>query len=136
MFCTNCGNKIKEGEKFCTGCGNSISFKLEENNNHQIKISNDEKWWHRLIKVLYLIAYLPLLGIIPLVWSENTPYCYTPSGRLFNEQICYGSYWESFWYSLLTLVIYVIILRLIKLAVVYVIFGQKPKWKKEFKKLY
>ena len=25
MFCTNCANEIKEGEKFCTKCGNSIN---------------------------------------------------------------------------------------------------------------
>lgn len=27
MFCTNCGQKSNEGEKFCTNCGNSISIK-------------------------------------------------------------------------------------------------------------
>lgn len=120
MFCTNCGNKIKEEEIFCTNCGNSSSSKLEENNNHQIRIVKDEKWWHRLLKVLYIIGYMPLLIIIPIVWSENS--CY------------YCSNGDSFWYSVLTLVIYIVIIRLIKIAVLYVMSGRRPEWRKEFKR--
>ena len=29
MFCNNCGNQIKEGEKFCVKCGNSVVTKEE-----------------------------------------------------------------------------------------------------------
>lgn len=131
MFCTNCGNKIKEGEKFCTGCGNSISFKLEENNNHQIKITRDEKWWHRLMRVLYIVSYLPLILLVMVVWEENEPYC-----SYYYSSNCYGSYWESFFYSLVSIIIYIVILRLIKIAIIYITSGEKPKWKKEFKKFY
>jgi cytoskeletal protein RodZ len=68
---------------------------------------------------------LPLLIIIPVVWSENS---YSYYGG--------GSEGEAFWYSLLTLVIYMAIARLIKIAVLYVALGRKPEWKKEFKKLF
>ncbi len=129
MFCTNCGFTIKEEEKFCTGCGKS---KISNSVNTSIDstIIKNEKWWHRLMRVFYIISYLPLLGIIPLVWDENKPYC------SYYSSSCYGSYWESFFYSLLTFVIYIVVLRLIKIAVVYIVYGIKPKFKKEFKKFY
>jgi uncharacterized membrane protein len=128
MFCTNCGKKIKEGGVFCSECGHLVDITSPKKSpiEKSINIQN-EKWWYRLLKVLYLIALLPLLGIIIIVWSSYTPYCYSYS--------CYGSYNEAFWYSLLTLVIGLIVLRLIKLAVIYVTIGRKPDWKKEFKKL-
>jgi len=134
MFCKNCGNKIEKDLKFCTKCGNSVVYNEKENFkiNQKIIILND-KWWHRLLKVIYIITYIPLLLIVPLVWSENLPYCYTYT---YSVPSCSGSYSESFWYSLLTLVIYVVIIRLIKIAVLYVVVGQKPEWKNEFKKFF
>lgn len=124
MFCENCGNKIQDGYKFCTKCGYS-TVPTERKTTKQSEISLRDRWWHRLLKILYIVSYLPLLVIIPLVWSENISYYYSSS-----------SYGDAFWYSLLTLVIYVVILRLIKLAVIYIVFGRKPEWKKEFKKLF
>ena len=32
MFCENCGNEIKEGEKFCGKCGKSIEQGEVKNN--------------------------------------------------------------------------------------------------------
>jgi hypothetical protein len=123
MFCENCGNKNQEGHKFCTKCGHLVDSTKEKTNFvKQTPLTLNEKWWHRLLKVLYIVGYLPLLLIIPLVWSENS--CY------------YCSDGDAFWYSLLTLVIYVAIIRLIKVAVLYVAMGRRPEWKKEFKKLF
>ncbi len=123
MFCENCGNKIQEGHKFCMKCGHSVDLNKEKiNTTKQTPLMLKENWWHRLLKVLYIVGYIPLLIIIPIVWSENS--CY------------YCSDGDSFWYSLLTLAIYVVVIRLIKLAVLYVAMGRHPEWKKEFKKLF
>lgn len=124
MFCENCGNKIQDGCKFCTTCGNPINF-AEIKIAKQSEQSLNDMWWHRLLKILYIFFHLPLLIIIPLVWDENS---YSNYGS--------SSSGEALWYSVLTLVIYLAILRLIKLSVVYVVFGRKPKWKREFKKFF
>ena len=129
MYCEHCGKKLNVSDKFCTKCGQSVIQPDQTNQTLKTAVTSlNEKWWHRLLKILYIIAHLPLLGMVLLVWSENTPSCYYSS--------CSGSYSEAFWYSILTIIIYLVILRLIKLAVNYVVVGQKPIWKKEFKKLF
>ena len=40
MHCTNCGNEIKENEKFCTNCGTKIITNL---NNEDIKIDSEQE---------------------------------------------------------------------------------------------
>ena len=40
MFCTNCGNEIKENEKFCTKCGNGVSS-IQAPQTSQIKKSKN-----------------------------------------------------------------------------------------------
>ncbi len=126
MYCEHCGTKLEQGHKFCTKCGHStVPVQTKTATAHQPALSLNDKWWHRLLKVLYVVSYLPLLVIIPVVWSENS---YSYYGG--------GSEGEAFWYSLLTLVIYMVIARLIKIAVLYVALGRKPEWKKEFKKLF
>lgn len=127
MYCENCGNKINSSDRFCTKCGHSQIDQTVAAKPSQHTNLND-KWWYRLLLVIYVSVHLPLLAIIPLVWNENLPYCYSYS--------CHGSYGEAFWYSLLTLAIYIGVLRLIKIAIMYIAFSEKPKWKKEFKKLY
>lgn len=129
MFCDKCGHKVNT-EKFCPNCGEEIYHAKIETDHGPI---SKDKWWQRLLKVLYVIAYLPLFGIIPAVWSSNAPYCHTYT---YSGTSCYGSNAEAFWYSVLTLVIYFVALRLIKIAVLYVVIGRKPEWKKQFKKLF
>ncbi len=131
MYCEHCGTKLEQGHKFCTKCGHStVPTQPSAKTIVQQTSTLNEKWWHRLLKVLYVLAWLPLFGIIPAVWSANAPYCSTYSNY------CSGSNGESFWYSLLTLVIYVVVLRLIKIAILYVAVGLRPEWKSEFKKLF
>jgi uncharacterized membrane protein len=126
MYCEHCGKKIEQGHKFCTKCGHStVPAQVKNNTTQQPVFSLNDKWWHRLLKVLYVVAYLPLLIIIPIVWNENS-YSYYGGDTLGG----------AFWYSLLTLAIYMVIVRLIKIAVLYVVLGRKPEWKKEFKKLF
>ena len=135
MFCENCGNKIQDGHKFCIKCGHLATENLSRSSEKSQNTNNNERWWHRLLRVLYIVAYLPLLGIIPAVWSSYVPYC-THYTYTYSNNYCSGSYAESFWYSLLTLVIYFVVLRLIKIATLYIVKGRKPEWKKEFKKLF
>lgn len=124
MFCENCGNKLDSSHKFCTRCGSSATH-VENTTASQPEVSLDGSKWRRLLKVLYIVAYLPLLIVVPIVWSESSYSSY------------YGyNYGEAFWYSFLTFIIWVIVLRLMKIAVLYVIIGYKPKWKEEFKKLF
>ena len=126
MYCEHCGNKLDQKHKFCTKCGHSVfTLQTKTDITSQSALSLNDKWWHRLLEVLYVVSYLPLLIIIPVVWSENRYSHY--SGETIGEAL---------WYSLLTLVIYMVIVRLIKIAVLYVALGRKPEWKKEFKKLF
>lgn len=134
MFCENCGNKIKKGYQFCTECGHPSDGDSIKND-YSSKGDLNERWWYRLFRVLYILSYLPLIGIIITVWNIYAPYCYT-STYSYTYNYCRGSYSEAFWYSFLALVIGVVILRLAKIIVVYVTKGQKPQWGKEFKKIY
>lgn len=131
MYCENCGNRLEDGHKFCTKCGHSTLLdapKKSATTVSQTVIHND-KWWHRLFKVAYIFLYIQILWIVPVVWSSYVPSCYA-------SYSCYGSYSEAFWYSLLAFVIYMVVLRLIKIAVFYVMMGQNPEWRREFKKIF
>ena len=129
MFCENCGNKLEEAHKFCVKCGHSnqkeITQKISSRSNHF-----DQKWWYRLAKVIYIALYIPLPFLIALVWSLNS------STYNFSTDSYSDTTGESFWYSLLALVIYIVIARLIKITFLYITFAQKPQWKREFKKLF
>ena len=134
MFCTNCGNTIQDGHKFCITCGQSGIHEVK--NEMPIQKSTvvlDEKWWHRLLKVAYILIYIPLLLIIPIVWSGNSS---SYSGYYAGQSHYDDTYGEAFRYSLLTLLIYLVIARLIKIAVLYIAMGRRPEWKKEFKKVF
>jgi hypothetical protein len=131
MYCENCGHKNDESHKYCTKCGYSISFTSGRPEAKPTPpLSFDERWWHRLLKVVYIFLYLQILWIVPVVWSEDSTY--------------YNSYYsryedtpgEAFWYSVLAIVIFVVVLRLIKLTTLYIFLAQKPEWNKEFWKLF
>lgn len=127
MFCDKCGKELKISDKFCTECGAVMPAEKE-------KPTPEDKWYLRLAKVIYIVLYIPLPFVLWGVWTSNDPYSYYSSYS--REWISYGSYGEAFWYSLLTLVIWVVILRLIKIAVLYVATGRKISWRMEFKKFF
>lgn len=137
MYCENCGNKIENKDKFCMRCGHSIinedaietTAKQKEN-----VVPNNESRWHRLFKVAYIFLYVFLLIIIPGVWSENSS-SYTYS-YIFSRGTYENTYGKAFWYSLLTLIIYLAVIRIIKIIFLYIVYGIKPEWKKEFKRFY
>jgi len=128
MYCEHCGNKLSESDKYCINCGKHLTPGSDHKHSHA-QLS-DDRWWNRLLKVAYILSYLPLVLILPLVWIESTPYYSSYS------QQYYGSYGEAIWYSFLTLAIYIGIVRLIKVIVVYVVTGSKPNWRSEFRRFY
>ena len=133
MFCENCGNKLGGDHKFCMKCGYSNARGV------QIKTPTtghlDQRWWLRLAKVIYIGLYIPLPFVLFAVWSENSQYCnygYYPT----YSQTCTDTLGEAFWYSLMTLVIWIVVLRAIKIVFLYISLAEKPQWKREFKKFF
>lgn len=131
MYCENCGNKNDGSHKFCTKCGHPTvsASSATPTVKKGSATSLDERWWHRLLKVVYIFLYAQILWIVPVVWSVNsTSWSY------------YGGYEDTtgtaFWYSVLAIAIFVVVLRLIKLTVLYIALAQKPVWRDELKKLF
>lgn len=133
MYCHKCGNEIKENDKFCTKCGQPVvvAEKIIREGHHISPVIND-KWWQRLLKVVYIFLWLQILWIVPVVWSVNsTDYNY------YSGQYHYtGTYGSAFWYSVLAIIIFIATIRLLKITALYIALGRKPEWKKQFKKLF
>lgn len=128
-YCTSCGTQLEESNKFCTKCGYSAMPISQKETTKNL----DEKWWHRLVKVAYIILYIPLPFVLLIVWNlNNSSYV----GYYLRQPQYKDTYGKAFWYSLLALIIYVVVVRLIKITFLYITFGQKVQWKKEFKKLF
>lgn len=123
MYCHKCGNEIKGNDRFCIKCGSSVlSEKIIEK-----PVIFEDRWYLRLAKVIYIALYIPLPFVLFGIWTLNQPYCYYGSCGLNGE---------AFWYTLLTFVAWVVILRLVKVAFFYIFIAQKPKWKIEFRKFF
>jgi hypothetical protein len=130
MFCIKCGKKIQYDEKFCTSCGASIitdknsETKSSAEKEDQYSSSKSEStWWKRLLFVTYIVAHLPLLIVVPVVWMENSRRYSSYSNSY------YGSDGEAFWYVILTIFFWLLTLRLLKIALKYIANGIKPKLK-------
>ena len=82
------------------------------------------------VDLLRSTLVLVFLLVIPLVWSENS------SNYDYYTRSYTDTTGEAFWYSLLTLIIWVVVVRLIKITFLYIALAQKPQWKKEFKKFF
>lgn len=124
-YCDNCGSLLESDAKFCTKCGHKV---VAQTTQHKSPV--EEKWWERLFKVIYILAYLPLIILLILVWSDSA-----------TDYDIYTRTWIdtpgiAIWYCFLTAIIYLVIMRLVKLAFLYVAKAEKPKWKAEFKKLF
>lgn len=130
MFCDKGGHQLNN-ERFCPNCGQEIYHAKIETGHTSV---SQDKWYLRLAKVIYIVLYIPLPFVLYGVWTSNAPYSYYSSYS--HEYISYGSYGEAFWYSLLTLVVWVVILRLLKIAVFYIFSGRKPNWRGEFRKFF
>lgn len=135
MYCEKCGHKKHEAEKFCTQCGNQLSEVAQSLPEEMTAINQstiiEDRWWLRLLKVAYIFLCLQILWIVPLVWSINST---TYVGGYYST---YKDTPETaFWYSVLTIIIYMAITRLLKISVLYIATGKKPNWGKEFRKFY
>ncbi len=134
MYCENCGNKLESNHKFCTKCGHSnVATENKRPSMQQAAVVTNDKWWQRLLKVVYIFLYAQILWIVPVVWSTNSTSYSGYYGSTYHYEDTPGA---AFWYSVLAIVIFVVVLRLIKLTVLYIAMGRKPEWKKEFKKLF
>ncbi len=143
MFCTDCGNKLKEGEKFCTNCGKSQDGESERKTAKKVASNvgehtpvaistpaftavKQERWWDRLFKVVYILSYVILPLILIAVWEENSCSYY--------RSYCSGD--EAFWATLFTFIGYVVFVRLVKITFLYIAKGQTVSWRKEFKNFF
>ncbi len=139
MYCTNCGSKIEGSDKFCIKCGNSLvtgneQVALKVTPVHKATpVTLDDKWWQRLLKVGYIFLCLQILWIVPVVWDSNSS---TYIGYSYGQSSYKDTPDEAFWYSVLAVIIFVTVTRLLKITVLYVAMGKKPNWESEFKKLY
>ena len=191
MYCENCGKKLESSDRFCTGCGTPAHSK---NTKHLPNAPTaEEKWWYRLLKVVYILLYVGSIGLVFIIsystmpyatldgdlsiiqcdngeryapsknniylysWSKNlsdgddqdarilcayhTTNFYSHAAPTYKNYTFYPhfntpDYGSWVWYSLLALVVVWAVLKLIRLAVQYVALGSRPKWHKEFKKLY
>ena len=133
MYCENCGNKNDETHKFCTKCGHPTATSPTASRINKTPVRNlDQLWWHRLLKVVYIFLCIQIFWIVPVVWSSNsTDYDYY--GGQYHYTDTTG---EAFWYSVLAIAIFVVVLRLVKLTVLYITLAQKPVWRDEFKNLF
>ncbi len=130
MFCTYCGAPLNETDKFCIKCGRPTSPDTEPTQKIKSVSRPDERWWYRLAKIFYILLYFPLPLVILIAWEENrSSYDYLTRSTVDTSE-------KAFWYSLLTLVIYLAIIRLIKISFLYVMLGRKPDWQKELKKFF
>ena len=130
MYCENCGNKLDESDKFCTKCGHSITLTQAKASAQQVAFLLNEKWWWRLFKVIYIILYIPLPVALFMAWQmNNSTYDYYTSSRQDTTV-------SAFWYSLLTLIVYMVTVRLIKISFLYITVGKTPEWKKEVRKIF
>ena len=73
MFCTNCGNEVKDGEKFCAQCGHEVSTKVSQDTNinqEKLKGMEDNKSINSRKKgispgliVLLIFVFLLIIGM-------------------------------------------------------------------------
>ena len=131
MFCENCGKELGNKFSFCTECGNSVKpipSTATSTDDQAVALMN-EKWWFRLLKVIYGVFHLPLLLVSFVILETNSHYDYTLQTRVEDSG-------AVFWYCILSFIIYLAVMRLIKVAVLYVVFGQKPEWRREIRSLF
>ncbi len=67
MYCKNCGNEIKENEKFCQNCGykNEINFAVKEN-----KLSFDSKSF--ILNLINVLVGTVMTIVGAVMYSNDT----------------------------------------------------------------
>ena len=132
MYCHKCGNNMKMHDQFCDRCGQPAVTSSEERSETDTSTSSD-KWWQRLAKVVYIFLWLQILWIVPTVWMANNDKYEGYYGGQFHYTNTDG---KAFWYSVLSVVLFLISIRLLKITLQYIFLGKKPLWRKQFKQLF
>ena len=86
-------------------------------------INKDEKWYHRLAIVVYILSHIPLIFVVQAVWLE-----YAREYSYYHKTYV-GSDADALWLSFIAIIIYILVLRLIKMIIKYILKGTKPKLK-------
>lgn len=75
MYCSECGNKIKEGEKFCTNCGNEIVHIKAMNQAKQVVRDTSKFSFHNYIMpIIIAIIVLFIAGtIFAQIYLQSNP---------------------------------------------------------------
>lgn len=73
MFCKNCGNEIKENEKFCTKCGTKISNDTEHINNviQDKSKSNNSSKKKNVKSIMLIVIFIIIIGIVINIILNN-----------------------------------------------------------------
>lgn len=132
MFCKKCGTKNEDSYKFCVNCGNPIDSLDNLPSIKTVKSNYEKYWWYRLLKVVYIFFYLQIIWIAMAVWGINSSRYVSNYPNSYYED----TYAEASWYSILSVVLFIVVIKLIKISILYIISAQKPEWKKELKRLY
>ena len=72
MYCEHCGTKLEQGYKFCTKCG--LPMRAEKTPSHASVVIVDERWWHRLLKVAYILLFAITIGTGLIFSYVSMPY--------------------------------------------------------------
>lgn len=132
MFCSYCGQSQPDNHAFCTKCGKQI---LKHESPRSIEFDSIKNLGLRISKVIYILLYLPLPLILWAVWT-STYYTYSYISIYDDVGTKVESPEKALLYTACTLLIYLILVRLIKLAFLYIFFGYKINWRNEVKKIY
>ncbi len=130
MFCSNCGTQHQENDRFCLNCGRSLVHTIERPISATPVEHALDSWWFRLSKVFYILLYFPLIAILAIVWEE----CRTTYNVTTNSVD--DTLGAALFYSLITVFIYLTVMKLLKVAFIYIAFGKRPNWRKELKKFF
>lgn len=71
MFCSKCGSKVADEEKFCAKCGASILFEKSNVNDTKLSGSTAKKEGGALGTVLKIFGALLIVGILLLGWLDS-----------------------------------------------------------------
>lgn len=62
MYCSKCGNKIKDGNMFCTNCGASI-IEDEKADSKKENIQNKKKKFNVKVIIIILVVIIALIAL-------------------------------------------------------------------------
>lgn len=97
-----------------------------------------KKWWYRLLSVIYVFSYffIPFIALNNINGPNERTLIINSDGHWQRIPHSFIYYIETTLFILLIVLFSIVIIRLTKIIIIYIIKGEKPKWKKELKKLF